>query len=61
METLWKPWQWARSSNQSALANARAGAIELGSRRLERAEVDLFLAEHRDVRAAAGHTTHRPA
>jgi hypothetical protein len=41
---MWKPWQWADASNQRAIANARAGATECSQRRLERAEVELFLA-----------------
>ncbi len=43
---MWKPWDWAQSSNQVALSNARAASTELSRRRVERAEVELFLAEH---------------
>ena len=41
---MWKPWQWASASNERAIANARAGTTECSQRRLERVEVDLFLA-----------------
>jgi hypothetical protein len=58
---MWKPWGWARSSNQSAIANARDGAVELGGRRLERAEVELFLTEQGKVGAGAGRRVRRPA
>ena len=39
------PWRWGRS-NERAVANARAAATELCRRRVERAEVELFLAAH---------------
>ncbi len=41
---MWKPWQWASASNERAIANARAGTTACSRRRLERAEVELFLA-----------------
>jgi hypothetical protein len=37
-------WRWAVSSNDRALANARAAATECSRMRLERAEVDHYLA-----------------
>ena len=40
---MWKPW-W-RLGNEQAIANARAGSVDCSRRRLERAEVELFLAE----------------
>jgi hypothetical protein len=46
--SLWKQVsQWGRTSNQTAVANARAATVELSRRRVERQEVELFLAEHR--------------
>ena len=42
---MWKPWQWAGASNERAIANARAAATECGRIRLERTEVEQFLAE----------------
>ena len=43
---MWKPWEWASASNAGALANARDGATELSRRRVERQDVELFLAAH---------------
>ena len=40
---MWKPWQWASTSNERAIANARLGTTDCSQRRLERAEVELFL------------------
>jgi hypothetical protein len=37
-------WRWAATSNERAVANARAAATECSRRRVERAEVELFLA-----------------
>lgn len=46
---MWKPWTlpatWSRDSNERAIGNARASATELGRRRVERQEVELYLAE----------------
>ncbi|HWM75088.1 MAG TPA: hypothetical protein VNQ53_15180 [Nocardioides sp.] len=41
---MWIPWQWASASNERAIANARLGTTECSRLRLERAEVELFLA-----------------
>ena len=41
---MWMPWQWASASNERAIANARAATTACSRRRLERAEVELFLA-----------------
>jgi hypothetical protein len=50
-------WRWAVASNERAVANARAAATECSRLRVERAEVEQFLAEHRgsivDVMAKA--------
>ena len=40
---MWKPWQWSRTSNEQAVANARAASVQCSRRRVESAEVDLFL------------------
>ena len=45
-------WQWGRASNQRAVDNARAAATELSRRRVERDEVELYLAD-------AGHPARR--
>jgi hypothetical protein len=39
-------WQWAVASNEHAVANARTAATECSRHRLERAEVEQFLAAH---------------
>ena len=38
---MWKPWR--RLGNEQAIANARAGSVECSRRRLERAEVEIFI------------------
>lgn len=40
-------WRWAAASNAQAIENARNAAVECSRRRVERAEVDLFLASLR--------------
>ena len=61
MGSLWKPWQWSRTSNQWAVANARRASTELSRRRVERQEVELFLREHRRVAIVASAAARRPA
>ena len=39
-------WGWAVASNEGALANARVATTECSRRRLERAEVEQFLATY---------------
>ena len=41
---MWNVWQWAVASNERAVTNARMGALECSRRRLEYAEVELYLA-----------------
>lgn len=55
---MWKPWQWAVSSNERAVANARAATTECSRRRLERADVALYLATVATTAAAAVSTKH---
>ena len=50
---MWKPWQWARGSHEAALTNARAAATELSRRRVERDDVELYLAERRPAGQAS--------
>ena len=44
---MWKPWEWASASQAAALVNARSAATELSRLRLEREDVELFLADSR--------------
>ena len=39
-------WRWAAVSNERAVANARAAATECSRLRVERAEVEQFLAAY---------------
>ena len=55
---MWKPWQWAVSSNQRAVSNARAATTECSRRRLERADVALYLAT---VASPAAESAKHPA
>jgi len=55
-------WRWAVASNERAVANARAAATECSRLRVERAEVEQFLAvlarssaEESTRTAAVGH------
>jgi hypothetical protein len=41
---MWKPWQLATFSNERAVANARAAATELSRLRVERHEIELYVA-----------------
>jgi hypothetical protein len=41
---MWKPWEWSTRSNVRAVENARLATTLCSRRRLERAEVELFLA-----------------
>ena len=42
-------WRWAAVSNERAVANARAAATECSRRRVERAEVEQYLAGYASV------------
>ncbi|MFC4784647.1 hypothetical protein ACT8ZV_09245 [Nocardioides sp. MAHUQ-72] len=46
-------WLWGRRSNQRAVANARSAATDLSRLRVERDEVEIFLAELGRRRTAA--------
>ena len=41
---MWKPWQLVTRSNERAVANARTAATELSRMRVERTEVELYVA-----------------
>jgi hypothetical protein len=41
---MWKPWELITRSNERAVANARVAATELSRMRVERAEVELYVA-----------------
>jgi hypothetical protein len=41
---MFTPWRWGHTSNAVAVANARTAATELSRRRVERDEVELYLA-----------------
>ena len=49
---MWQPWRWAGASNARAVENARVAAVACARRRVERAEVDAFLAARADRRGA---------
>ena len=54
---MWKPWQWLGNElgNEQAIANARAGTVDCSRRRLERAEVELYLAARYPEPAPSSH------
>lgn len=54
---MWKPWQLATTSQERAVDNARAAATALSRARVERAEVETYLAD----RYAGPAATDRPA
>ncbi len=41
---MWKPWELITRSNDRAVANARTAATELSRLRVERAEIELYVA-----------------
>ena len=49
---MFRPWEWSRASHEAAVTNARAATTELSRRRVEREDVELFLAEVAARRAA---------
>jgi hypothetical protein len=60
---VWKPWAVAQlmgsRSHAGAVANARGAATELSRRRVERVEIELYVA--RRAAARAPHTEGQPA
>ena len=57
IDRITSPLRWSRAAQEAALANARAAATDLARSRVEREEVELFLAARREP---AG-TRRRPA
>ena len=41
---MWKPWLWRPTSQAVALRNARHASAVLAQRRLEREEIDAYVA-----------------
>ncbi|MCW2768372.1 MAG: Clp protein [Nocardioides sp.] len=58
---MFKPWRWIRSSNEQAVANARAAAVECGRRRVERAEVEHYLDQRSLARGSTPRAAQHPA
>lgn len=62
---MWKSWEWSRTFNEKAVANARAASVQCSRLRVERAEVELFLSQLADPTtartAARAGTSQRPA
>jgi hypothetical protein len=54
---MWNPWRWATHSNQQAIDNARTATTACSRRRLERADVTLYVASL----AGAHDSTKHPA
>jgi hypothetical protein len=57
---MWKPWEWAVRSNARSVENARLATTLCSRHRLERVEVDLFLA-HLAPQPYGGQVTARGA
>ena len=56
---MWKPWELVTRSNEQAVANARAATTELAHRRVERDDVELFLArKYADPATSEGAAQH---
>jgi hypothetical protein len=60
---MWKPWSVAQlvgaRSHEGAVANARSAATELSRLRVERVEIEQYVARHAAQRASR--RTERPA
>jgi hypothetical protein len=48
---MWKPWELVTRSHERALDNARVAATELARLRVERAEVEEYVARRAAARA----------
>ena len=59
---MWKPWAVGQlvgsRSNERAVANARGAATELSRLRVEREEVELYLAQRAAERGRPARLTH---
>jgi hypothetical protein len=49
-----KPWFWRPLSQTTALSNARGASIDLSRTRVEREEVDIFIARLEEARRLLG-------
>jgi hypothetical protein len=58
---MWKPWQWPVTSNERAVLNARVAAIECSRRRVESAEVQLFLDQLTPAQGVGAGVSQHPA
>ena len=47
---MWKPWGLVRASNEGAVRNARSAATALGRQRVERLEIEQYVAPANDER-----------
>ena len=47
---MWSVQEWGRRSNEAAVCNARAAATILSRLRVERDEIELYIAERADRR-----------
>ena len=54
---MWTSWQLGRASNERAVANARAASVALSRLRVERNEIELYVAQ----RAAERRVADQPA
>ena len=56
---MWTPWAsltgWSRKNHEHAVENARVAAVACSRARVERIEVELYVAELPAVRREAGH------
>ncbi len=49
---MWKPWSWRPTSQTVALRNARHASAVLAQRRLEREEIEAYVASLPPIRKA---------
>ncbi len=49
---MWKPWNLVRGSNEAAVRNARAAATALSRQRVERIEIEQYVARRNEERLA---------
>ncbi len=59
---MWNPWRavtgWAAASNDQAVANARVATASCAQRRIERSDVELFIAGLAAARPAVRESRH---
>lgn len=54
---MWKPWDLGTRSNERAVRNARRAATDLSRRRVERLEVDQYVARRHAERLSRADQT----